>query len=86
MDKYSDQDLMMYINKIFDRYDHNRDACLQINEFGTFFNELFLAMSLPMKVDSPEMQKVMDDVDINKDGKASKEEVFRLFKALLFRK
>lgn len=65
----------------FGKYDHNGNGFIEFEELKLLMTDLANDIGIPCPSDG-DVQKVMDDTDINKDRQISKEEFLSLFKII----
>lgn len=78
-----DEMLKAYIDKVFDKYDTDRNGTLDSQEMTHFFNDLFRSLSINVTVTEQQAVDAIRSIDDNSDGVVSKEELFKAFKAML---
>ena len=78
----TDDQLRMYIDQIFVRYDRDNSGSLDARELAGFFNDLFQTMGYTMRVNEQQAAMAIRSIDKNSDGRASKMELFLAFKTL----
>lgn len=79
----SDNQLRVYIDEIFDRYDADRSGNLDAQELANFFNDLFRTIGNPTVITQAQAQNAICSIDKNNDGKANKMELFMAFKGII---
>lgn len=78
-----DLQLKKLIDEVFLKYDPGRKLMLGVQELPGFLNECFARLGLPNRVSPQEAQAAFNFIDLNKDGRIQKMEVFILLKQLL---
>ena len=61
------------VGNIFKKYDENQDDYMNLNEFTKMIDDLNLHPKLRM--DPKELKRIFEMMDIDRDGKVSKEEL-----------
>lgn len=79
----TDTTLMQYIDQLFLRFDVNGSGSLTVEELYLFFNELFTLMGSPIRINPQQATQAMAMIDVNRDGHATKPEIFQVFKHML---
>ena len=79
----TDQQLRMYIDQVFQKYDRDYSGSLDPNELYLFFNDIFAMTGSPYRVQPQQAMAAMRAIDKNGDGRASKMELFLAFKQIL---
>lgn len=79
----SDQQLQIYIDQVFSRYDRNYSGTLDSTELHLFFNDIFAMTGSPYRITPQQAYAAMRVIDKNGDGMASKPELFLAFKQIL---
>jgi Ca2+-binding EF-hand superfamily protein len=85
MDDTVSAELIAQANKCFDNYDLNKNGTIEYDELKLLMTDVAKEMGIPVPSDE-DVMKVMDDTDINKDRKISKEEFVTLFKIIFVMK
>eukprot|EP00919_Chromeraceae_sp_WS-2016_P051361 GHVR01121765.1.p1 GENE.GHVR01121765.1~~GHVR01121765.1.p1 ORF type:complete len:153 (+),score=15.49 GHVR01121765.1:810-1268(+) len=81
-----DNVLKQYIDQIFSKYDQDNSGTLNAFELSSFFNDVFVMMGNPTRVDQNQANQALMSIDKNNDGQASKQELFMAFKQILAQK
>lgn len=79
----NDQQLQIYIDQVFSRYDRNYSGTLDSTELHLFFNDIFAMTGSPYRIAPQQAYAAMRVIDKNGDGMASKPELFLAFKQIL---
>ena len=79
----SDSQLQSYIDQIFSKYDRDNSGTLDAHELSQFFNDIFVMMGDPRRINQNQAMQALTAIDKNNDGKASKMELFSAFKQIL---
>ena len=58
-----DQVLKQYIDKIFINYDRDRSNTLEVNELASFFNDVFMMMGDPRRVNQSQAYQALMMID-----------------------
>jgi Ca2+-binding EF-hand superfamily protein len=67
-----DSTLRQYIDTIFVKYDRDRSMTLDISELANFFNDVFMMMGDPRRINQQQAYQALMMIDQNNDGRASK--------------
>jgi len=67
-----DNVLRNYIDQIFTKYDRDRSLTLEVNELASFFNDVFMMMGDPRRINQQQAYQSLMMIDKNNDGRASK--------------
>lgn len=67
-----DNVLRNYIDQIFSKYDRDRSMTLEVNELASFFNDVFMMMGDPRRINQQQAYQSLMAIDKNNDGRASK--------------
>lgn len=67
-----DNVLRNYIDQIFTKYDRDRSLTLEVNELANFFNDVFMMMGDPRRINQQQAYQSLMMIDKNNDGRASK--------------
>ena len=67
-----DNVLRNYIDQIFSKYDRDRSMTLEVNELASFFNDVFMMMGDPRRINQQQAYQSLMAIDKNNDGKARK--------------
>ena len=67
----------------FDKYDKDKSGYIEESELKEVINEMAIQLNLNTDISQDDVKKVLDTIDINKDGKISKEEFENLSKEKL---
>lgn len=68
----SDQQLMQYIDQVFQRYDRDRSGGLDAAELASFFADLYRMMGFNVQISYQQASQALAQIDKNFDGKASR--------------
>jgi Ca2+-binding EF-hand superfamily protein len=80
---FTDQQLQQYIDQSFNVYDRDRSGCLNKQELANFFNDVFRSAGLNRTVTYNDVENALRSIDVNNDGRTTKQELFRAFKFML---
>ena len=74
--------LRHYIDRVFERYDWDKSGTLNPEELANFMTVYYESVGDPTKV-TPEVARwYMEAIDLDRDGKINKQELFEAFKFL----
>lgn len=74
--------LKMFIDEVFAVYDKDKSGTLEEGELHTFFNQLFASFNDPRRFDKAGIAQIMQSIDMNRNGRITKPELFTLFKTI----
>lgn len=78
-----DTKLQQYVDQVFVRYDRDRNGWLNINEIGGFMNEVMSMSGQPNMLTPQRVASIAQGMDINRDGRIAKIELYTALKAIL---
>ena len=78
-----DTKLQQYVEQVFARYDRDRSGCLNVNEIAGFINEVMSLSGYPTNLNQQQIFAIAGNMDINKDGRIAKMELYTALKAIL---
>ena len=64
--------LKLYVDEIFSVYDKDNSGSLDLPEISHFLNDIFSKMNDPRRFNQQQAFQVLQSIDSNSDGKASK--------------
>lgn len=79
---YSDQDLRNAVDQVFNQFDQDKSHTLDRSEIVKVLNQLFINLKANRQASQQEVDKFLQLVDTNKDGKLTKMELFEVFKRI----
>jgi Ca2+-binding EF-hand superfamily protein len=68
----SDQQLIQYIDQVFQRYDRDCSGGLDAAELANFFADLYRMMGFNVQISYQQASQALAQIDKNFDGRASK--------------
>ena len=80
---YSEQQLKQAVDAVFQVYDKDNSGTLDKAEVGNLINDALKHMGQNRTVSPAEVEQFVNAVDVNKDGKIEKPELFQIFKKVL---
>ena len=69
----TEQQLQQFVGAVFDKFDNDKSGQLDTKELANFFNEMYMSMKLPNRLNQQEAMQAMKAIDKNNDGKANKQ-------------
>jgi Ca2+-binding EF-hand superfamily protein len=71
-------ELVEQAKTLFEKYDKNKNNSIEFVELQALMYDLAKELDIPQPTNE-DLQKIMDDIDINKDQAISKEEFLKLY-------